>query len=311
MPQEKKLLDIVREKLRIKHYSYQTEKTYIGWIKRYVFFHNKRHPREMGKDEIETFLTSLATTRKVSASTQNQAFNALLFLYEQVLGISFKDQNIQAIRAKQREHFPAVLTQEEVQSVIYHMQGFYKLMLLLMYGCGLRMAELLKLRIKDIDFGFDNVYVWDSKSLKDRIVPLPQKIKEELKLHVAEVKKIHEKDISQGYGETILPFGLEKKYPNANKEFMWQYLFPMRTISTDPISNGIGGQATLRIFSWSSSLIERRSDTKFCSSFHLPYLIAQRSLSVNRVSYIAKLSFFYWSVDILCPILIELHIRFT
>jgi len=236
MPQEKKLLDVVSEKLRIKHYSYQTEKTYIGWIKRYIFFHNKKYPKEMGKDEIEAFLTSLAVTNKVSASTQNQAFNALLFLYEQVLGISFKEQNIQAVRAKQREHIPVVLTQEEVKSILYHMSGIYKLMLSLMYGCGLRMNELLKLRIKDIDFGFDNVYVWDSKSLKDRVVPLPQKIKEELKLHVAEVKKLHDKDLSQGFGETILPFGLEKKYPNAHKEFMWQYLFPMRTISTDPIS---------------------------------------------------------------------------
>jgi len=166
MPQEKKLLDVVSEKLRIKHYSYQTEKTYIGWIKRYIFFHNKKYPKEMGKDEIEAFLTSLAVTNKVSASTQNQAFNALLFLYEQVLGISFKEQNIQAVRAKQREHIPVVLTQEEVKSILYHMSGIYKLMLSLMYGCGLRMNELLKLRIKDIDFGFDNVYVGTAKASK-------------------------------------------------------------------------------------------------------------------------------------------------
>jgi integron integrase len=236
MPQEKKLLDRVREKLRIKHYSYQTEKTYIGWIKRYIFFHDKRHPNEMGKMEIEAFLTSLAVIHNVSAGTQNQAFNALLFLYEQVLGISLKDQNIQSTRAKQREHIPVVLTQEEVQSILYHMSGIYKLMLSLMYGCGLRMNELLRLRIKDIDFGFDNVYIWDSKSLKDRVVPLPQKIKEELRVHIEAVKKIHDQDLAQGYGETVLPNGLERKYPNASKEFKWQYLFPMHTISTDPIT---------------------------------------------------------------------------
>jgi len=203
-----KLLDQVRNKIRIKHYSYQTEKSYTGWIKRYIFFHNKKHPKEMGKVEIEQFLTDLAVNRNVSSSTQNQAFSALLFLYEQVLEISIKNENIQALRAK--------------------------LMLLLLYGCGLRMNELLRLRIKDIDFGYDKIYIFDSKSQRDRVVPLPLKIKEDLEIQIASIKIIHQKDLNNGFGAVNLPYGLEKKYPNANKEFKWQFLFPMNKVSQDP-----------------------------------------------------------------------------
>ena len=235
----KKLLDLVRDKIRVKHYSLKTEKTYINWIKRYIYFHNKKHPKDLGKADIEAFLTHLAVDKNVSSTTQNQAFNALLFLYEQVLEISLKDQNISSVRAKRREHMPVVLTVEEVKRIIYHMNGIYKLMLQLLYGCGLRLNELLNLRIKDIDFGFDNVYIFDSKSCRDRIVPLPQKIKEELAIHIQEVKLIHKKDIEKGFGEIHLPKGLERKYPNANKEFKWQFLFPMRKLSKDPRSGKI------------------------------------------------------------------------
>ena len=170
---KKKLLDIVRDKIRFKHYSISTEKTYIHWIKHYIFFHNKKHPIEMGKAEIESFLTHLATTKRVSPTTQNQAFNAILFLYKEVLGIDTSEWNIQALRAQERKHIPVVLSKDEVHKVLQNLNGIYKLIVTLMYGCGLRMNEVLNLRIKDIDFGFDKVYIWDSKSLKDRTVPLP------------------------------------------------------------------------------------------------------------------------------------------
>jgi len=236
LPQRKKLLDILREKIIFKGYSRATEKTYVYWNKEYILFHNKKHPIHMGKIEIEEFLTHLAINKNVSPTTQNQAFNAILFLYKEVLGIDTSEWNIQALKAKRKEHLPVVLTKDEVKEIIFYMNGVYKLMLKLLYGCGLRMNELLRLRIKDIDFGFDNVYIWDSKSQKDRIVPLPKTIKEDLKIHIKNVEKIHQEDLSQGFGYVNLPHGLERKYPNTNKEFKWQYLFPMKNISKDPKS---------------------------------------------------------------------------
>jgi len=231
---KKKLLDQVRDQIRVRHYSMKTERTYIGWIKRYIFFHNKKHPVEMGKEEIESFLTHLAVDRKVSATTQNQAFNAILFLYTQVLGVPLKDQNIQALRAQQRVHIPVVLTKEEVKLVLSNLSGVYQLMGYLMYGCGLRMKEVLSLRVKDADFGFDKLYIWDSKSLKDRTVPLPQKIKQRLQMQVQYVEELHQKDLADGFGSVYLPHALERKFPNAHKETKWQFLFPMKTVSTDP-----------------------------------------------------------------------------
>ena len=180
----KKLLEILRDKIRFKHYSISTEKTYVFWNKAYILYHNKRHPKDMGKIEIEDYLTYLASIRKVSPSTQNQAFNAILFLYKEVLLINMQDMNIQALRAKQKKHIPVVLSIEEVKTIILNTNDIYHLMLKLLYGCGLRMSELLNLRIKDIDFSYDKVYIWDSKSQKDRTVPLPMKIKDELKLQI-------------------------------------------------------------------------------------------------------------------------------
>lgn len=233
---KKKLLDIVREKIRFKHYSMSTEKTYVFWIKHYIFFHNKRHPIDLGKKEIEDFLTFLAVTKKVSPTTQNQAFSALLFLYREVLGVDISTWNIQALRAQQRKHIPVVLTKDEVQSIILNMNGIYQLIVKLMYGCGLRMSEVQNIRIKDIDFGFDKVYIWDSKSLKDRTVPLPLKIKDELKVQVEKVKELHQKDLKDGYGSVYIPYALDRKYPKAKYESKWQYIFPMDNISTDPRS---------------------------------------------------------------------------
>jgi len=239
MELKKKLLDVVRDKIRFKHYSISTEKTYIHWIKHYIFFHDKKHPVEMGKKEIEEFLTNLAVQKKVSPTTQNQAFSAILFLYKEVLGIDLSNENIQALRAQERKHIPVVLTKDEVMKVIDNTKGIYNLVVFVMYGCGLRMNEVLNLRIKDIDFGFDKIYIWDSKSLKDRTIPLPLKLKERLKLQVEDVEKIHKYDIEGGYGTVFMPFALEKKFPNAKHELKWQFLFPMTKVSKDPRSEVI------------------------------------------------------------------------
>jgi integron integrase len=230
----KKLLDIMRDKIRLKHYSLKTENTYIYWSKKYILFHNKRHPKDMGKEEIEQFLTHLAKVQNLSATSQNQAFYAIIFLYEQILNISLKDQNIQALRAQERKHIPVVLTIDEVQKIISNLTGIYQLMVKLMYGCGLRMSEVQNLRVKDIDFGYDKVYIWDSKSLKDRTIPLPQKIKEELKVQIEKVKELHKKDLEDGYGSVYIPHALSKKYKNIEYDTKWQYVFPMNKISTDP-----------------------------------------------------------------------------
>jgi len=233
---KKRLLDVVRDKIRVKHYSVSTERTYTYWIKCYIFFHNKKHPIEMAKPEIEAFLTHLAVDKKVSPSTQNQAFSAILFLYKEVLGIDVSDWNIQALRAQERKHIPQVLTKDEVKKVIENLSGTYQLVVYLMYGCGLRMSEALSIRIKDIDFGFDKVYIWDSKSLKDRTVPLPQVIKQRLAAQVECVEGIHAKDIADGYGSVYMPYALERKYPKSKFETKWQFLFPMRNIAKDPRS---------------------------------------------------------------------------
>ncbi|MEN4045137.1 integron integrase [Sulfurimonas sp. NWX367] len=239
MQMKKKLLDLVREKIRFKHYSIKTEQSYTGWIKQYIFFHKKKHPVEMGKNEIEEFLTYLAVKRKVSPTTQNQAFSALLFLYTQVLDIDLSNENIQALRAQERKHIPVVLTKDEVQKILENLTGIYQLIVYLMYGCGLRMSEALNIRIKDIDFGFDKLYIWDSKSLKDRTVPLPQVIKQRLFAQIDYVKGIHAKDIKDGYGSVYMPHAYERKSPKAKFETKWQYIFPMTKVSKDPRSDTI------------------------------------------------------------------------
>jgi len=237
--QKKKLLDIVRDKIRFKHYSVSTERSYLYWIKYFILYHDKRHPIQMGKPEIEQFLTYLATHKKVSPTTQNQAFSSVLFLYKEVLGVDMSGENIQALRAQERKHIPVVLTRQETLQVISHLDGIYQLIVSMMYGCGLRMNEALSLRIKDIDFGFDKVYIWDSKSLKDRTLPLPQKLKKKLEHQVYFVQQTHEKDIQDGFGTVYMPYALERKYPKAQSETKWQFLFPMKKVSKDPRSEVI------------------------------------------------------------------------
>jgi len=236
MQVKRKLLDLVRDKIRFKHYSYSTEKTYVHWIKQYILFHSKKHPIDMAKVEIEEYLTKLATKDNVSPTTQNQAFSALLFLYKEVLGVDTSEWNIQALRAQERKHIPVVLTKEEVQSILQNISKEYSLLVYMMYGCGLRMSEALNLRLKDIDFGFNKVYIWDSKSLKDRTIPLPQKLKEKLLEQVQVVQTLHKQDLENGFGSVYIPYALTKKYPRSKSETKWQYLFPMKTISTDPRS---------------------------------------------------------------------------
>jgi len=234
-PKSRKLLDQIRDAIRLKHYSYSTEKTYVHWARRYILFHNKRHPAEMGAVEIETFLTHLAKEDNVSASTQNQALNALLFLYRSVLKIDLAIP-IHALRAKRSEHLPTVLSKEETAQVLSGVQGLHQLMAKLLYGSGLRLMECLRLRVKDIDFEQSQIIVREGKGEKDRATMLPSSLVEPLKTQIAYIRKLHELDLEQGFGSVELPFALARKYPNADKEFAWQYIFPSDRRSTDPRS---------------------------------------------------------------------------
>jgi integron integrase len=234
-PKPKKLLDQMRDAIRLKHYSYSTEKTYVHWTKRYILYHNKRHPAEMGTAEIEAFLTHLAKDENVSASTQNQALNALLFLYRNVLQIDLAAP-IHALRAKPSQHLPTVLSREEVARLLSGIQGIHQVMAKLLYGSGLRLMECLRLRVKDIDFGQSQIIVRDGKGEKDRVTLLPASLVQPLEDQIEFVRRLHERDLAQGFGSVELPYALARKYPNADKEFAWQYIFPSDRLSTDPRS---------------------------------------------------------------------------
>jgi integron integrase len=225
MPPKPKLLDQVRQAIRRRHYSDKTEKAYIHWIKRFIFFHNKRHPLEMAEPEIAQFLSSLATELRVSASTQNQAFNALLFLYQEVLNIKIGLID-GVVRAKRPMRLPVVLTKDEVKKVIDHMSGVPRLMAVLLYGAGLRLMECCRLRVKDIDFYQNEILVRAGKGNKDRHTTLPSMVREPLIQHLRFVKSQHEADLRAGLGRITLPNALDRKYPNAGKEWGWQWVFP-------------------------------------------------------------------------------------
>ena len=230
-----KLLDRVRNRIRVKGYSIRTEQSYASWIRRFILFHNKRHPQDMGKGEIEAYLTHLAVTRHVSPSTQNQAFNALLFLYRNVLEIEFPE-NINAYRSKRPTRLPTVLTKAETIKIISMITGFHQIMVKILYGSGLRAIECLRLRVKDLDFDMNEIIVRDEKGKKDRVSILPENIKDPLGKHLIFIKQLHENDLSKGFGRVYLPYALAKKYKNADMEFVWQYVFPAKTISIDPRS---------------------------------------------------------------------------
>lgn len=232
----KKLLEQYSEFLRNRHYSLRTEKTYIGWVRQYILYHNKRHPREMGVAEINDFITHLVNQKMVSASTQNQAISALLFLYRNVLGIELEEQALVSIRPTKPKRIPTVLSRDEAKKVIANMEGIYKRMAQLMYGSGLRLMEVMRLRVKDLDFANHQIIVRDGKGENDRLTMFPDVLLEPLRLHLKQVKAQHELDLAMGYGSVHLPYALDRKYPNANREFAWQYVFPAPDLSIDPLS---------------------------------------------------------------------------
>ena len=234
--QGKKLLDQYSEALRNRHYSLRTEKTYIGWVRQYILHHKKRHPREMGVAEINDFVTYLVNQKNISASTQNQAISAILFLYRNVLNIQLDEKALIPIRPTKPKRVPTVLSRDEAKRVIANMDGIYKLMAQLMYGSGLRLMEVMRLRVKDLDFGNRQIIVRDGKGENDRVTMFPDVLLEPLRLVIRQVKAQHDLDLAQGYGTVYLPYALERKYPNANREFAWQYVFPAPVFSIDPVS---------------------------------------------------------------------------
>jgi integron integrase len=216
-----KLLDQVRARLRSKHYARRTEQSYIDWITRYVRFHQMRHPRELGVADVSAFLTYLAVDLKVAASTQNQARSAVLFLYREVLGIAI-DEVQDVVAAKTPQRLPTVLTKDEVSTVLAALSGEYRLMAQLLYGSGLRLMECLRLRVKDLDFAQRQLTVREGKGEKDRLTMLPQSLLAPLEDHLRLVRQTHQEDLQRGYGAVYLPFALERKYPQANREWSWQ-----------------------------------------------------------------------------------------
>ena len=232
--QPKKLLDQVRHIIRLKHYSMSTEEAYISWIRRFILFHDKRHPKEMGVAEIEAFLTHLAVDQQVAASTQNQALHALLFLYQQVLHTTL-DGPISPMRAKRSKHLPTVLTREEALNVIAHLSGTHQIIARILYGSGLRLMECLRLRVKDLDMSRCQIIVRDGKGMKDRITMLPEAVVPLLEEYLQrDPKHLYEEDIRNDVGFASLPFALDRKYPNAKREWLWQYIFPSSQLSINP-----------------------------------------------------------------------------
>jgi integron integrase len=234
-PTKPKLLDQVRARIRTKHYSYRTEEAYVHWIKRFILFHNKRHPVEMGEQEIGQFLTDLAVNQKVAASTQNQALSALIFLYKEVLhqAIGTVDNLVWAKRPKR---LPTVLTPDEVRLLLAQLTGVPWLLVQLLYGAGLRQMECLRLRVHDIEFAANEIVVRDAKGGKDRVTMLPEKVKSALHEHLLRVQKQHEADVRAGCGSVYLPDALARKYRHASREWGWQYVFPASRLSIDPRS---------------------------------------------------------------------------
>jgi len=234
-----RLLDQVRVVIRKKHYSYKTEQAYIHWIKRYIFFNNKKHPKDMAEKEISRFISHLAINRRVASSTQNQALNSIIFLYKHVLHIEIGDLGPME-RAKRPKKLPVVMTTQEVERILGLIDGTKGLIARLLYGCGLRLMECMRLRVKDLDFNMNQVIVRSGKGDKDRVTMLPESLKPFLKEQLKKSKILHEKDLKDGLGEVELPFALTRKYRNAAKEWHWQYVFPSEKLSRHPRTGRIG-----------------------------------------------------------------------
>jgi integron integrase len=233
-----RLLAQVREQIRLKHYSIRTEHVYCEWVKRFIRFHLYRHPAEMGAAEVEAFLTDLAVRRNVSASTQNQALAALLFLYKHVLKLDLPWLG-EVVRAKKPVRLPVVLSIAEVQQLMAQLHGDIWLIASLLYGSGMRLMEVLRLRVKDVDFSRQAILIRDGKGMKDRITVLPQRLQMPLKQHLLAVRARHQLELDAGRGDVYLPFALAKKYPNAPREWGWQYVFPASGLSVDPRSGAV------------------------------------------------------------------------
>lgn len=238
MSESPRLLEQVRHAIRLRHYSFSTERAYVHWIKRFILANNKRHPRDMAATEVEAFLTGLAVKENVSPSTQNQALSAILFLYRQVLEIELEwMENV--VRARPERRIPVVFTQQEARTVIAHLGDKYWLMGSLMYGASLRVMECLRLRVKDLDYNYRQITVHDGKGRKDRRTVLPDSIVERIEEHLVRVRVIHRSDIDAGISGTSLPYALARKYPKAGLEWDWQYLFPSSKRSKSPYTDAI------------------------------------------------------------------------
>lgn len=233
-----KLLDQVRDRIRVKHYSISTEKLYVQWIRRFILFHGKRHPSELGAVEVEAFLTHLAVDGHVSASTQNQALSALLFLYKEVLLIDLPWLE-SVVRAKRPQRLPVVLTRTEVRAVLVRMKGVYALMANLLYGTGMRLMECVRLRVKDVDFERGEIMVRCGKGGKDRVTMLPSSVSAGLQAHLVQRRAIFDDDKREGKAGVYLPDALARKYPNAAAEWPWQYIFVSGSYSVDPRSGAV------------------------------------------------------------------------
>ena len=228
-----KLLDQVRTVIRVKHFSLSTERAYVGWIRRFILFHNKKHPKEMAEKEIREFISHLAVNAKISASTQTVALSALLFLYREVLkrDLPYIDH---IERAKPSKKIPVVFTRREVQEVLARLEGTHHLIASLLYGSGLRLMEAIRLRVKDIDFERSEIMVREGKGGRDRVTMLPTSMRESLQIHLQRVLLLHQADLKDGFGNVELPFALAKKYPQAARQWGWQYVFPSMKRSRDP-----------------------------------------------------------------------------
>lgn len=228
-----KLLDQVRERIRVRHYSLRTEEAYLHWIRRFIVFHGKRHPRQMGGPEVEAFLSHLATQAQVAPSTQNQALSALLFLYRDVLAVELPWLD-GIVRAKRTQRVPVVLTRNEVRALLARLDGTKWLAASLLYSTGMRLLEGLRLRVKDIDFEGREVVVRHGKGSKDRRTMLSERLVEPLRTHLAKVRALHEQDLAEGFGEVRLPFAVARGYPRAGRSWPWQFVFPSARRCADP-----------------------------------------------------------------------------
>ncbi|PSB17501.1 integron integrase [Phormidesmis priestleyi ULC007] len=234
-----KLFERLHEEFRRRHYAYETEKSYTRWIKEFIQFHHMTPPRDLGREAVEAFLTHLAVNQRVAASTQNQAFSALIFLYRDVYQRD-TDWNLDALRARTTRYVPTVLSREETFAILNQMSGVPKLIVQVLYGSGLRLRESLNLRVKDLDFAQHQIVVRDTKGRESRVTPLPDRLIEPLTQHLQTVKRWHEMDLHQGYGAVVLPYALDRKYPNANRQWIWQFVFPAKSRNRDPQSDQVG-----------------------------------------------------------------------